>query len=566
MGTHQEIFRGPGTLNLMTSNSRVVEVDEKTGKILSRTNSAASLETFEPEHTLQRGLKSRQVQLIAIAGAIGTGLFLGSGSTLAQTGPASLVLSYIVLGSVVYFVMHCVAEMIIYRPLPGKGVVDIVGTYLSPSISFAIGWNYWYAFSILIAAEVTAAGAVFQYWVDVNVAAPISVLLVIVIAMNAVSVRVFGEAEFWFGLIKLIALMGLIILAIVLFFGGGPKQHGVVGFRYWKKNAFKAYLVKDNLDLGRFLGFWTAIVKSGFSYIFGPEMIATCLGETENPRKNGIKASKRFIWRLLFFYVLGSLGISVIVSSSDKKLFGSASDAKGSPWVIGIQNAGIPVLNHIINAVILTSACSAANSFLYTATRMLFSMAERGNAPKIFARVNRWGIPYYSLAASSALGFLAYLNCSSSASNVFSWLSNLTTTSGFISWIAICFAFIRFRKACKVHDCSDRVPYKTYLGPFGAYYVIVFMTLLTLTNGYPSFVHGFSGADFVAAYVTLPIVFGLYVVHRAYDYFKNHNKHWLNPIEDIDMFSGLDLIEAEERNFVEPVPKNALQKFWYWVA
>ncbi|KAK6887204.1 putative proline-specific permease put4, partial [Candida tropicalis] len=178
---------------------------------------------------------------------------------------------------------------------------------------------------------------------------------------------------------------------------GGAPNHDRLGFRYWKDGfAFSQYLVSGST--GRFLGFWTAIIKSGFSFITGPELISTAIGETVGPRQNGSKAARRFIYRLIFFYIMGSMIIGVIVRSDNPRLIGSGYDASASPFVIGIQNAGISALDHVINAAILSSATSAGNSFLYSSSRMLFSMAERGNAPKIFAKVNKYGVPYYSVA------------------------------------------------------------------------------------------------------------------------------------------------------------------------
>ncbi|CAD1811661.1 Amino acid permease family protein [Candida parapsilosis] len=561
--TRKQIYRGSSaSLNIAISNSQIVEVDEKTGKVLSRTNSEASAHTFQPE-TLERGLKSRHAQLIAIGGAIGTGLFVGSSTALVTCGPASLFLSYVIMSSVVYFVMQMLAEMTIFLPVPGNGPLAFINDCLSPSFGFAFGWNYWYAFSVLVGAEVTAAAVVIEYWTkSVSTAVWITILLALIIIMNMTSVKFFGEAEFWFASIKIIALVGLIILSIVLFFGGGP-NHDRLGFRYWKHSPFKEHLTGGST--GRFLGLWTAIIKSGFSYITSPELVSTTMGETVAPRYNGAKASRRFIWRLIFFYALGTLSISVIVSSNDKQLFGGASDASGSAFTVAIKNAGIKGLNHVINAVILTSAASAGNSFLYSASRAIFSMAQRGKAPKIFTTVNRFGVPYYAVAISSIFGFLAYLNVSSSSANVFNWLTNISTISGFLAWLALGFTYLRWRKAIAFHGLSGRVPYKSKLLPYGAYYVIFMMSIITITNGYAVF-FDFNGADFVAAYVTLPIVIGLYAAHRIYDYWKNGTKRWLVPIEEIDLVTNLDLVEEEEQNYEPRVPKNFLQRFWFWLA
>ncbi|CAD1811650.1 Amino acid permease family protein [Candida parapsilosis] len=559
----QTDYSSSGSDNLIATDSKCVEIDNE-GKGFSPSNSESgdSVHTLRPE-TLERGLKSRHAQLIAIGGAIGTGLFVGSGAVLVACGPASLFISYLLMSSVVYFVMQMLAEMTILLPLPGNGPLAFINDFLSPSFGFALGWNYWYAFSILVGAEVTAAAVVVEYWTkSVNTAIWITVLLAIIIMMNMTSVRFFGESEFWFASIKLIALTCLIITSIVLFFGGGP-NHDRLGFRYWKQSAFNEHLTGGST--GRFLGLWTAIIKSGFSYITSPEVVSTTMGETIAPRVNGAKAARRFIWRLIFFYALGSLSISVIVSSRDPHLFGGAEDTSGSPFTIAMQNAGITGLNHVINAVILTSAESAGNSFLYAASRALFSMAQRGNAPKIFAKVNRFGIPVYSVAVSSMFGLLSYLNVSSASATVFAWLSNISTISGFIAWVTIGAAYLRWRKAVEYHGILDRVPYKSHFQPYGAYYAIGMLSIITLTNGYAVF-FDFNGADFVAAYITLPFVAVLYFGHRAYDYYKNGHTKWLVEIKDIDLLTNLDSVEDDEQHYEIRVPKNIIQKFWYWLA
>lgn len=541
------------------TNSKIVPYDEK-GYPLSPDDSEVA---FDPE-TLERGLKSRHVQLIALGGCIGTGLFVGTGSALLMCGPGPLFLSYLIMSVVMFFVMNMLGEMTTFLPLPGNGPQAFVTNYFDASLGFATGYNYWYAFAMLVASEVTAAAIVVEYWTTkVNVAVWITIFLVVIIALNMTSVKYFGEAEFWFASIKLIAITGLIICGIVIFFGGAP-THDRLGFRYWQRpGAFKEHLTGGST--GRFLAVWTAIIKSGFAFICSPELVSVCGAELVAPRRNIPKAANRFIYRLAFFYIFGTLVIGVTVASTNPRLLNGNSDASASPFVIGIQNAGIPVLNHIVNAVILTSAASAGNSFLYSSSRTLYGLLVAGLAPKFFATVNRMGVPFYAVGMSSIFGFLAYLNLSSSAANVFTWFTNICTISGFISWLCVTLAYLRWRKAIQYHGLENRVTYKTILQPYGAYFVLVFIGLVTITNGYAVFFH-FKAADFVAAYITLPIFAVLYCGHRAWNYFNNGVKHWVTPIEDIDLFTGLDLIEEEDRMVPDRIPRNMAERVWFWIA
>ena len=290
----------------------------------------------------------------------------------------------------------------------------------------------------------TAAAIIIQYWTtEVNVAVWITIILFTILLLNIIAVSFFGEAEFWFASIKILAILGLIVLGVVLFFGGGP-NHDRLGFRYWQKpGAFNPFMTDGNT--GKFLAFWYAFIKSGFSFVMSPELITTAAGEAEHPRRNIPKAAERFIYRLFAFYVMGSLVIGVTVAFNDPDLMSAVSSGTGagaSPFVVAIQNAGIGGLNHVINAAILTSAWSSGNSWLFAGSRMLYSLACTEQAPKIFRRCNKRGVPYMAVLATFAVGCLAYLNVSSGGAAVFNWFTNITTISGFIAWIVVLVTYL----------------------------------------------------------------------------------------------------------------------------
>ncbi|KAG8424694.1 hypothetical protein J3458_001466 [Metarhizium acridum] len=515
----------------------------------------------EQHDQLARGLKSRHIQFLALGGAIGTGLFIGSGGILSSTGPAPLFMAYISMMIIVWVVMNCLAEMVTYLPMRGITVPYFVDRFVDPSLGFAAGWNYWYAYAILIGAEATAAGIVIDYWgANVNIAVWITIVLAVILSLNIIAVSFFGEAEFWFASIKLITIMGLIILGIVIFFGGAPKSDGVLGFHYWNTpGAFVDY--KASGSTGRFLGYWHALVSAGFAFITSPELIAIAAGETIAPRRNIPKAARRFVWRLAIFYGLGSLVIGIMVPSNDPKLLNAdKADASASPFVIGIQNVGIPTLNHIINAAILTSAWSAGNSFLYSGSRILYSMALNGQAPKLFRITNRNGVPWVAVLATWSIGLLAYLNVSNSGAEVFTWFTNISTISGFVAWIIVMITYLRFRRAMFYNHLFHSLPYKTPLQPYATYAALAVVTVLTITNGFQTFMP-FKAKDFVAAYITLPIFLMLYIGHKVW-----FRTSLYIPVDKIDALTGkkeMDELEAIE----EPrIAKNWLQKAWYWLA
>lgn len=381
--------------------------------------------------------------------------------------------------------------------------------------------------------------------------------------LNIVAVEIFGEAEFWFASIKFITIMGLIILGFVIMLGGSPNDQGRLGFRYWNDpGAFKPYIVGGSS--GRFLAYWTAFVRAGFAFITSPELIALAAGETIAPRRNIPKAAGRFIYRLAIFYGFGSFIIGVIVPSSDPRLLSPDSNASASPFVIGIQRAGIAGLRHVVNAAVLTSAWSAGNAFLYSGSRVLYGMALNGDAPKFFGKTTKKGVPWTAVLATWAVGFLAYLNVSETGGQVFTWFSNISTISGFIAWIVVMITYIRFRKALVFNNMVQELPYRTRFQPYATYFILGVVCLLTLTNGFQVFVPAnWSVADFLAAYITLPIFLALYFGHKLW-----YRTAFAIKVQNIDVISGKREMDELCKDDISgaPVPKNIFQKIWFWIA
>ncbi|KAL8655628.1 MAG: hypothetical protein Q9226_002978 [Calogaya cf. arnoldii] len=515
--------------------------------------------------TTQRGLKSRHIQLIALGGCIGTGLFVGTGATLSTAGPAALFMAFIVMSGLVWVVMQTLGEMSAYIPTPGSSVPQYVKRYVEPSLAFAAGWNYWYTYSMVVASEVAACAVIIDYWPNpVPVAVWLTLVLATIVILNVFVVSWYGESEFWFVSIKIIGILGIIFLGIILFFGGGP-NHDRLGFRYWQKpGAFIPFGASGTT--GKFLAFWTALVKSGFAFVLSPEIIVLAAGETEAPRRNIPKAARRFIYRLLVFYILGTLVISVIVASDDDLLLqgveSGKSNAGASPFVIGIKRAGIRTLDHIINAVILTSAWSAGNSFMFAGSRSLYSLALNGQAPRTFRTCNRHGVPYMCVGATSLLACLVYLSVSSGSAIVFQWFVNLTTISGYIAWIIVLITYLRFRRALEYHGMLHQRPYKTPGQPYVTYVALGFLLVLTLTNGFQVFFPGkFTVSSFLAAYITLPIVAVLYLGHKIC-----FRTPLFFQVEKIDVYTGKEEADRLEETDIPPVPKNVWEKIWFWIA
>ncbi|KUI72422.1 Proline-specific permease [Cytospora mali] len=533
--------------------------DEEVGEVRILDDGTRNL--IGAQDQLERGLKSRHIQFLALGGAIGTGLFIGSGSILELGGPLALLLGYLIMMIIVWNIMNILAEIAVYLPLKGATIPYFVERFVEPSLAFAAGWNYWYAYAILFAAEASAGPLILEYWdTPVPSAAWIAIILCVNLLLNVFAVKIFGEAEFWFASIKLLTIVGLIITGLCIMCGGAPDGKAI-GFWYWQEHGpIKEYLVSGNT--GRFLSVYAALLKAGFSYVTSPELIALAAGETVAPRRNIPKAAGRFIWRLAIFYGVGAFIIGSICPSTDPRLLSGASNASASPWVIGITLRGIPVLAHLINAAILTSAWSAGNAFLYSGSRILYAMALNGQAPAIFAKTGNLKSPYMAILATWAVGLLAFLSVSQTSAVVFNWFVNISTISGLIAWVVCCITYLRFRKAMDFRGLLHTLPYKTRLQPYGTYFVMSVLVVLTLTNGFAVFFPGnWDVGDFLAAYITLPIFMALYLGHKLW-----FRTPWARSTEEIDVITGvreMDALEAEDR---PPVAKNWAQKAWFWVA
>jgi len=480
--------------------------------------------------------------MIALGGTIGTGLFVGSGQTLSRGGPAFILGSYIFMSLLIFCVVSCIVEVAAYCPTPGSSMNLFGYRYVSKSMGFALGWLYFYSLGILVPYEITAAGLVIEYWnPPINIAVWITLMIVVIVGLNALPVKYYGETEFWFAGTKVIMMTGLLILSFILFWGGGP-DHDRLGFRYWKNpGAANKYLEEGNT--GRFLALLSTLVLSAFPFAFAPELLIATGGEMESPRRNLPIAARRYVYRLVFFYIGSVLAIGVTCPSNDPALTSGDKGAGASAFVVGIKNAGIPVLDSIINGGIILSAWSSGNSFLYLSSRSLYSLALSGNAPRIFKTCTKSGVPYPAVIASSLFCALAYLNVASSGSVVFNWFVNLTNTSGFISWICCGIIYLRFRKAREVQNITD-LPYKNMFGRYGAWLTIVAFSFLCLINGFNVFwAENWNISSFFTAYVGIPIFLGIYFGHRI----TYWSEGWGYAPEDVDMQTGLVQVLADER-------------------
>lgn len=508
------------------------------------------------EFPLVRQLKNRHIAMISIGGVIGTGLFLGTATSLKNGGPVGLLLGYMTMGTICYSVMISLGEMVAYLPIPG-GHIKLAERFVDSAFSFTLGWNYWYNWTIILPAELSAAAVLIGFWSPVNPAVWITVTLVVTITINMFGAGVYGEAEFIFASIKVITVVGLIILGIVLDLGGGP-NHDRLGFRYWKHPGPFAQFSDIPGSKGRFLAWWAVMTQAAFSFI-GTEIVAIAAGEAKNPRRNLPKAIKRVYIRILLFYIGGTAVIGLLVPYTSQGLDLADGTAASSPFVIAIGNAGIKSLPSIINACLLTSAWSAASSDLYTSSRALYGLAAAGNAPSIFLKTSKNGLPYVSIIFCSLFSLLAYMGINNGSGRVFTWLANMTAVAGLLTWFGISVTYLRFYKGMQVQGYDrSKLPFASKLQPYAAWYAMCFCILICFFSGWKVFLKGHWSADtFVTNYLPLALFPVLYAGAKLL------TKKPIVKARDMDFISNIAEIEAV--TYDEPPPRNKAEALWQWL-
>ncbi|CAI5759951.1 unnamed protein product [Candida verbasci] len=509
-----------------TTNSNINLTDVEKANQLSNNND------------LHRSLKSRQIQMIALGGSIGTGLLIGSGGALAKGGPASLLISYGLVGTMVFCVIHALGELCVAFPVAGA-FSTYATRFVDSSWGFAVGWNYAIMWLIVLPLELVAAAMCIKYWNDkINPASWVAIFYVFIVAINLFGVKGYGEAEFYLTILKVIAIVGFIILGVVLVCGGGP-NHEFIGSKNWKipfTNGFK--------------GLCVTFITASYS-LAGSELVGLTSAETSNPHKTLPKAVRQIFWRLFLFYFLSLTFIGLLVPADSPELLGS-SDTSASPFVLAIKAGGIYALPSIFNACILISILSVGNSAVYGCSRTIQSLGAQGLAPSIFAYVDRKGRPLVGLIISAIFGLLCFLSAYKDEETVFNWLLSVSGLATIFSWFNIGLCHVRFRLAMfKQGKSMDELIFKSVTGIYGTIYS---MGLLLLVLGvqfwtalFPLGSNGKANAtSFFQNYLGSVVILVFYLCHKIY------TKNWrlYIKLKDIDLDSGrrdvdLELIKAE---------------------
>ncbi|KAF7732589.1 hypothetical protein EC973_003336 [Apophysomyces ossiformis] len=465
----------------------------------------------------KRGLSARHIQMISLGGAIGTGLFLNSGQNISAAGPAGALIAYcIVSGSFNHYATR----------------------FIDPSLGFALGWNYWFS-SVTIATELAAAATIIRFWKPIMPdAAWSTIFMLLILGINLVGVRIYGELEYWFAMIKILIVIVFIIIAILV--TSGAVGGRVIGFEYWR-------------DPGAFVdgavGTVSVLLQAGFSFQ-GTEIVGITAGEAKRPTKVVPRAIRNTFWRIIIFYISTIFLIGLCVPSNDSALGEDNGTGATASFTLIFKLAGIEAGAHVINAIVLSSVLSAANSALYTTARTLLGLSRDRNAPAFLGNVNRFGSPFWAVVFSSLIGFACVFVSIYSAEVAFQWFLSITAVSGFISWWGIAFVHIRFRRAyvSQGRDIKD-LPYRAMGYPFSGIFASTLCVLIILGQGYSCFTPTFDGVKFVTNYIGIVPFILCYVIHKLV------RKTKITPLDEVDFETGrvtkfdIEKDAEEEENF-----------------
>ncbi|BCZ45521.1 gamma-aminobutyrate permease [Clostridium gelidum] len=474
---------------------------------------------------LHRSLKARHMNMIAIGGSIGTGLFFASGSAVSTAGPGGALFAYLIMGMVVYLLMTSLGEMSTLLPVSGS-FETYASRFVDPALGFTLGWNYWFCWAICVAAELVAGSLIVKFWFPNTNGTIWSIFfLVIIFILNILSAKVYGESEYWFASIKVATIIIFIIVGVLMIFG-------IVGNN---SPGFNNWVLSDGAGRkGPFVGGMLAIINvflvAGFSFS-GTEIVGLAAGESENPQENVPKAIKTVFWRILLFYIGAIIVIAFLIPFTNENLLKSGADSVAySPFTMVFEKCGLAFAASAMNAVILTSVLSCGNSGLYVASRMLYSLAKEGKAPKFLSKVNKRGVPINALYATTIVASSAFFASLVGDGKIYYILYNASGITAFFAWLGIGICHYRFRKAyiAQGRDLKD-LKFKAKFYPYGPIIsIIICVVVIFGANIWIFQAETFSWFDFITNYICIPIFICLYF---GYKFIK---KTKIVPLQECD--------------------------------
>lgn len=564
----------------------------------------------KPANHLQRKLVRAQIQMIALGGTLGVGLYLNSGKAFSISGPLGCFLGFLISGSIVLATMLSFAEMSTLIPTTSS-ISGLASRFVEDAFGFALGWCYWLSFAIAMPSEVCAGTIMLSYYTGLSVPGPstagfVALFLLSIIGINLFDVRVYGNIEYVISLIKVLFSVALIITMVVL----NVKEH--YGFVYWDSKRspswaeFGPFRPSFNLmdledptggidgPVGRLLGILSSVLISSYAYT-GSEIGFVASMECKNPRKALPSVTKRVFGRIVVLYLLSIFLVGLNMYSGDPRLLryysGQHSDSlpvdlykhfetpcstvlthsngNQSPWIIALQSSGLCTFSSVVNAVFIVFGVTAGSSHLYVSSRTLYSMATQKKAFSVFAKCSSSGVPYVSVLFSGTFGLLAFLSVNATALSVFQDFSNISSATAMLMWAGMCLSFLRFYYGLKLRpDIISRsdpsYPYRSPLQPFLAIYGLFGSLLIVTFMGFVVFLDGYwDTKTFFVSYGALML---FAVCYTGYKLLRSSKIHRL---DQLDLDSGrreMDrIIWDEEKTYISSVGE-VVKKGIGWLA
>ncbi|AAS54529.1 AGR040Cp [Eremothecium gossypii ATCC 10895] len=483
---------------------------------------------------MKKTIKTRHLLMITLGTGIGTGLLVGNGSALAKAGPAGLILGYVVSSAMLYLIVEAAGELgICYSGMTGN-YTAYSSLLVDPAMGFSVSWVYCIQWMTVFPLQLVTAAMIIQYWTDINPDIFVAIIYAVIVFINLFGAKGYAEAEFFFNLCKVLMIIGFVILGVVINCGGAGTS-GYIGDKYWHE---------PRPFMNGFKGLCFVFCYAAFAY-GGIEVMVLSASEQENPRKSISSACKKVIYRIVLIYLLTTVIVCFLVPADHPSL--ASEGSRASPLVIAVSFHGVKIVPHIINAVILIAVVSVGNSSLYSAPRLLLSLAEQGYAPKIFTYIDRQGRPLPAFFVAMVFGLLAFLAASPAQDDVFGWLLAISGLSQMFIWMSICISHIRFRDAMKAQGRSmGEVGYKARTGYWGSWIAVVTAFLILIAQFWvaisPVETKGVDARSFFQSYLAFPILL------LAYFGYKIYHKDWriCIPASEVDLISHRQVFDEDE--------------------
>ncbi|KAL4896000.1 amino acid permease/ SLC12A domain-containing protein [Aspergillus ambiguus] len=488
---------------------------------------------------------------------------IGAGNALAKAGPASILITYTVVGILVYQVLCALGEVASSLPEPCCAAGHAT-RYYDPALGFTLGWIYWLKYLVVVPSQLTAGTLVIAYWLEASPATTMilmTVFLLVITAANYWASRFLGGYEFFLSTFKILVVLGLIILSLVLALGGGPDRD-VKGFKYWiDPGAFAG----DTTAFGRLRAICRTIPSAMFAYL-GSELIGINILHTRNPRRAAVHAIKLTFYRILAFNIAAVTLLGMLVPFDTISIDIPGNDPNRVPasaFVLAIQIAKLPVLPHLLNACLLLFVISSANFALCMASRTLYRLALEKNAPSFLSTTDKRGVPTHALGLCAVLASWGYLSVSSDSKVLFDYFVNLVTMFGLLTWMSILIIHVAFVRARRVQKIPDRaVVFRSPFGPFGSWVALAFCVIIAVVrtfdivdqDGYPG---RFNHWAFITSYLGIPLYLAIILGYKV----ATRCKH-IRPDEvDLQNLKGGDE-RSRDREEEHPTLRTEQAKTW----